>query len=109
MKPCNDCPFYKKSPLVGSPDWLTDVFNGSLRRDGFKHTCHKTDPNADGYVGGKTRKCVGYLTMRMNEYDNTPGKGGVYRSIRELLAAYLKKWAEDGILEGDLAKKAMKL
>ncbi len=82
----------KSSPLAGSPDWLTDVLEFNLRNKYFEHTCHKTDPNADGYVGGKKRECKGHLTMIMNQGDKTPGRGGVYDSMEQLAKAYMAHW-----------------
>lgn len=93
MKTCGDCPFMKSSPLVGSPDWLRDVLEFHTNNKYFEHTCHKTDPNADGYVGGKKKKeCKGHLLMMMNESDKTPGKSGVYDSIEQMAKTYLDKW-----------------
>lgn len=93
MKPCNDCPFLKSSPLQGAPDWLEDVMKHHHADPYFTHSCHKTDPRADGFVGGKkSRECAGHLMMIINDNDGTPGKGGVYRSIEELIERYLVKW-----------------
>ncbi|MGE0525866.1 MAG: hypothetical protein AB7G93_09650 [Bdellovibrionales bacterium] len=96
MKPCNECPFVKASPLDGSPDWLRDVFEFSRKDEYFYHTCHKTDPNADGFVGGKKkRECAGHLQMMFNEMEGTPGEGGVYESIDALIYTYLQHWLGD--------------
>lgn len=95
MKPCNDCPFMKSSPLAGAPDWLTDVMKFHYSNKYFEHTCHKTDSNADGYIGGKKRECRGHLQMIMNESDGTPGQGGVYNNIKELCETYLRSWLGD--------------
>lgn len=93
MKACNDCPFMKSSPLAGSPDWLTDVVNFHKKDPCFEHTCHKTDPNADGFAGKeKKRECIGHLRMVMNDYDKAPGKDGVYDSIEQMVRAYMKHW-----------------
>lgn len=93
MKTCSDCPFVKSSPLVGSHEWLEDIIKIGARDPYFKHSCHKTDPNADGYVGGKKkRECKGHMKMMFNEMDGTPGKGGVYDNRKHLILTYLKHW-----------------
>lgn len=93
MKACNDCPFMKSSPLSGAPDWLTDVLKMTAKDEYFRHTCHKTDPNADGYNGAKKiRECAGHLMMMMNVFDKTPGHGGVYDSIEQMARVYCDKW-----------------
>lgn len=92
MRPCADCPFLRSTPLVGSADWLQDVYIAHVKDPFFNHSCHKTDPNADGYVKGKRRECGGHQQMIMNERDETPGMGGVYNSVRELIETYLTHW-----------------
>lgn len=65
MKPCNTCPFRKNSPNHGSAEWLIDVMKGLMAKN-LEHSCHKTDPNADGYVGhqaGKDSICIGAVAM----------------------------------------------
>ncbi len=93
MKSCNDCPFMKSSPLAGSPEWLNDVLLHAKNNPTFTHTCHKTDPKADGYNGSKeVRECRGHVRMLMNGFDRTPGQGGVWESYLEMAIAYAKKW-----------------
>lgn len=92
MRPCGDCPFMKSSPLAGSPDWLRDILEYHVKDQYFEHTCHKTDPKADGYVGGKKRECKGHLFVIMNEHDKTPGKSGVYDSIEQMAKTYMDHW-----------------
>ena len=92
-KPCNDCPFVKKTPLQGSPEWLKDVLKYHRENQFFTHSCHKTDPNADGYNGAKkTVGCAGHFEMQVNLIDKTPGLNGVYESIEELTETYLVHW-----------------
>lgn len=65
MKACNSCPFLKGTENLGAVDWLQDVMAG-IKRQCLSHSCHKTDPKADGYVGHKVGKgsvCVGFLGM----------------------------------------------
>lgn len=93
MKACKDCPFKRSSELLGSPEWLTDVFKFSKQFEFFPHTCHKTDPKADGYKGAKkVRECAGHVQMLMNKCDGTPGRGGVYNDLQELIEIYLVHW-----------------
>lgn len=103
MKSCNDCPFMKSSPLNGSPDWLKDVMRFHHADPYFSHSCHKTDPGADGFVPGKKnlkkRECAGHLAMICNDHLKTPGKGGVYDSISQLIETYLRHWLGDAEFE----------
>ena len=96
MKPCNDCPFKVSSGFEGAPDWLEDVMKAH-RAGNLSHSCHKTDPEADGFAGAPIkRECVGLLTIEMNDYDGTPGKDGVWISIMDMAKAYLKHWHSIG-------------
>lgn len=96
MKPCNTCPFVKAHRLDGSPDWLRDVINFRRKDPFFSHTCHKTDPKADGYVGAKkARECAGHLMIMFNQMEGTPGRGGVYNSHDEMIERYLRKFLGD--------------
>lgn len=105
-KPCNDCPFMKSTPLVGAPDWLEDILFALQFKKKFEHSCHKTDPKADGYVKGQARQCMGHMTMIVNEIEGTPGKGGVYSSLKELIETYLRHWLGDAKFEKMKRKKS---
>lgn len=62
---CNTCPFRKNCKTIGAADWLSDVVRGLIHGN-FHHSCHKTDPKADGYVGhkeGKESICMGIVGM----------------------------------------------
>jgi len=89
-KPCSDCPFVVSTPLSGSVEWLEDVFKATMPEGSMMHSCHKTDPRADGYVRGKARMCSGYIQMLENELNNTPGLHGVYNSPKHLIETYLR-------------------
>lgn len=95
MNPCNDCPFKKPFKENGALDWITDVFNLDRIGGFFQHSCHKTDPRADGFVGGKKRECVGAATIHMNAIDGTPGKGGVYDSFKDACKAHLEVYLKE--------------
>lgn len=92
MKVCSDCPFKVKSPLVGSPDWLKDVFECYQKNPFFQHSCHKTDPKADGFKGGKQKDCKGWAQMMFNEIDKSSGRNGVYKNVNHLMTTYLEHW-----------------
>lgn len=56
----------KTSKNFGAIDWLMDVFF-LLKNGSTSHSCHVTDKNADGYVGGKKRECDGIKMMKLNQ------------------------------------------
>lgn len=92
-QPCGDCPFMKKTPLIGAPDWLEDVIKYHKTNPFFQHSCHKTDPKAHGFNGAKKKvDCAGHVGIMMNDIDGTPGKGGVYKSLEQLIERYLRHW-----------------
>jgi hypothetical protein len=121
-KPCATCPFRKDIPLDGAPDWATDVLLG-FRRGNLSHTCHKSDPKADGYVGGKRKQhCIGMLGMMKNmgnicispdaghalvtgELDwATVPTSNCWQSLKEMMFAYLKKFKEEGLVSDDMSQ-----
>ena len=64
-RPCNSCPFLKETSNYGHIDWIEDVIAG-IKNKSLTHTCHKTDPKADGYIGhkeGKESVCIGFTAM----------------------------------------------
>lgn len=103
-KPCDTCPFKKGTDNYGAADWFIDVCNGIMRGE-LNHTCHKSDPKADGYKGAKEiQHCTGFLGMMKNsrmmlssEVKNAIDSGlldltkipthGIY-TLREFLTAY---------------------
>lgn len=119
-KPCDSCPFRSDIPLVGAPDWAHDVLTG-IRRGNLAHSCHKTDPKADGFKGTKkTYHCMGFLGL-MKNMDQTPGSDavmamvrgqldwdaiptdGVWKSMDEMMFAYLRKYRDEGLLSPEIA------
>lgn len=101
MKPCNDCPFIVKTPLAGSPDWALDVLlRYKTQSLGFKHTCHKTDPVADGFVGGKAvRQCAGFARIKTNEAAGIQVFKDAYPTIMAMLNRYVEHWKQIGLVK----------
>lgn len=96
MNPCSDCPFKKPFKENGSIEWIEDVMERHQKDQFFAHTCHKTDPKADGYIGrGKKRLCAGAVQIQMNDVDKTPGLGGVYESFKEACWEHLQIFLPD--------------
>lgn len=114
-KPCDSCPFRSDIPLDGAPDWAMDVLQG-IRRGNLKHSCHKTDPHADGFKGTKKiQHCMGFLGL-MKNMDQIPGSDviaalaqgrldwdaipteGIWQSMEEMMLAYVCKYRDEGLL-----------
>lgn len=71
-KPCSTCPFREGTTNYGAIDWLQDVMIG-IKSGQMTHTCHKTDPAADGYVrGDQVQHCSGYLGMLKKSFGDLP-------------------------------------
>lgn len=106
--PCNECPFMKSTPLTGSTEWVADILKMEKENLYFSHSCHKTDPKADGFLGTKERReCAGHIRILMNDIDKTQGLGGVYESRKHLVYAYLEHWL--GTEELEKLKKEAKV
>lgn len=109
-KPCSTCPFVKNSQNEGAPDWFNDVIYG-IMGGSLVHSCHRTDPKADGFVGTEeVQHCVGFLGMMKQEtkvdcyspqldkallerkldWNDIPTQG-IY-TLREFLSVYKKKF-----------------
>ncbi len=114
-KPCETCPFRKDIPLDGAPDWALDVLRG-FDRGNISHTCHKSDPNADGFKGGKRKQhCIGILGM-MKKMDTCISAEAIsamvtgdldwgevptdncWNSVKEMCFAYLEKYRSEGLI-----------
>lgn len=98
MKACNTCPFIEGSQNTGSPDWLQDVLYLRMA-DKTGHTCHKTDSNACGYIGGEKRQCNGILMVEANEKARVKIHPLAYRDFRSFFKSHLDKWRMEGILK----------
>lgn len=124
-KPCDSCPFRSDIPLIGAPDWAQDVLQG-VRRGNLAHSCHKTDPKADGFKGtGKTYHCMGFLGM-MKNMDQVTGSeailamargdldwsaiptDGVWKTMEDMMLAYMCKYRDDGLLSPPLVAELEK-
>lgn len=88
MNPCKTCPFLKDSKNYGSVDWLEDVFH-LLQRENTSHTCHSTDPIADGYIGGNKRMCDGIKMLKINQDSNLHLHKKAFRNYKEFFNAQL--------------------
>ena len=82
--PCNDCPFRTDADFhSGIIKSLPDLAE-NYKKDWFMHSCHKTDPRADGYkemVNGKTQHCVGSIIMNLKEKDDITFPMVIYGKI----------------------------
>src|SRR5262249_11379171 len=121
-KPCETCPFRSDIPLDGAPAWVNDILKGAGKGT-LQHSCHRSDPKADGYKGAKkTQHCIGYLGFLKNirgapsaevfmaalrgELDwNAVPTEGIWKSMDEMMLAYLCKYRDEGLLSPDLVAK----
>lgn len=98
MKTCDDCPFVVGSKNTGSPDWLKDVFGLYLRKS-TSHSCHKTDPIADGYIRGKRKDCNGIKMIEINEKTKTHIHKNVYKNFLDFFETYIQKYKFEGLIK----------
>lgn len=67
LAPCGNCPFTKKTRQQSTACvHLLDIIDGLLNEydPNARHTCHKTDPRADGFdrsYSGPTKLCSGFI------------------------------------------------
>lgn len=106
-KPCKTCPFLIGTENIGASDWLVDVIIG-VKRENLDHSCHRTDPRADGYKAGEPSHCWGFLGMMKNksntcisskasleivngdlDWEDIPTEG-IFKSIPELIKHHAK-------------------
>ena len=66
FKACGTCPFRKNPKVIGSREYLKDVFS-LIFHGRLNHSCHRTDKDADGYVGGEKKQCLGILKVADND------------------------------------------
>lgn len=98
MKTCNDCPFMIETKSIGNVDWLKDVLHLAIHNSN-NHTCHKTDPNADGYIGGEKRICNGIKMLNANDQSGVHVYKPVYRGWKEFFDSYLLKFKIEGFIK----------
>jgi len=99
MKPCNTCPFLTDSTNFGCREWVIDVARLYVHGKTEAHTCHKTDPNADGYVKGDgEKKCDGIKMIGIND------KTGVHihKSVPKSFMDFFERYAIKMRIMGDL-------
>lgn len=103
---CRTCPFRSDIPLVGRGDWLLDVIKG-FKTENLSHSCHATDPAADGYLGARKKQhCIGILGMMKNmdtcisqdaihalvegslDWEKVPTKN-IWKDLNEMARAYV--------------------
>ena len=109
LSPCNDCPFKKNAPFHNGivkdlPQYIKDMDKGE-----FAHTCHKTDPRADGYKEGyaeRPQHCVGaihmlkleeiqpgtleFLCRDIDGFDKLKGGDDCFKNKKEMIRHYIK-------------------
>lgn len=99
MKPCNTCPFLKNSTNFGCREWLIDVAKLVLMKKTDSHTCHKTDPNADGYVKGNGKKmCDGIKMIAVNENLNVH----IHKEVPKNFYSFFKEYAQKMKIIGEI-------
>ena len=98
MNPCKTCPFIASSKNYGAPDWVADVC-GLFAKGSTSHSCHCTDQNADGYIGGKVRQCDGIKMLKANHEAGFKMYPKAYRNYGEFLSAQMAALKVEGILE----------
>src|SRR5262245_42241140 len=66
-RPCSDCPFRVDTPHhEGIATGLTELY-GCMEMGTAAHSCHKTDPAADGFspsYQGPIQHCAGFMIMQ---------------------------------------------
>ncbi len=65
---CSTCPFVRGTTNIGSAEWLREIIE-MFKGPSGSHTCHRSDPQADGYIAGQPHQCVGFLALTRNEGD----------------------------------------
>lgn len=89
-EPCNTCPFRRHTENTGVIDWAYDVYR-MIRMSKFSHTCHKTDPNADGYVRGEAQQCAGIGLVNANDACGRHVFKDMFASWREFFEHHLDR------------------
>lgn len=65
-KACQDCPFKKATPIHSGVAQDLPALAGHIEMGSFMHSCHKTDPDSDGYNAdykGQIQHCAGAIVM----------------------------------------------
>ena len=91
MQKCKTCPFIKNTQNFGRADWLVDV-KRLFENHSLKHSCHVTDPQADGYINGQPRDCVGIKQLYINNCSEIHMFEDVFRNVKEFFKHHLKAY-----------------
>lgn len=98
MNPCKTCPFLENTKNFGAPDWLMDV--GNLVEDkSISHSCHCTDHNADGYIGGHTRQCDGIKMVRANSESGFKVYPEAFRNWTQFFVRHARALKFEGLIK----------
>lgn len=98
MNPCKTCPFLKSSKNYGSPEWLRDVLY-LYQNKKTAHSCHVTDKNADGFVGGRRRDCDGIKMLKINDETGVHIHRSAFRNYKEFFNKQLQVWKLEGLIK----------
>jgi len=98
FNPCKTCPFLETSKNYGAPDWIEDVVRLIETKKTDCHTCHCTDSNADGYLGGKTRMCDGIKMLKINNDSAARIHEKAFRNWQSFFRAHISALKFEGIV-----------
>jgi len=68
--PCNDCPFRSDAKFHSGIVKDLPRLAENIKEGNVIHSCHKTDPRADGFTSlnnGKIQHCAGMMIMEMKD------------------------------------------
>ena len=72
FKICKECPFTKGAPMHAGIVKALPEYHSRIERSVFSHSCHRTDPNADGYdfnYKGMIQHCAGATILCFKDKD----------------------------------------
>ena len=72
-EPCLDCPFRTDSPFHSGIAKELPRLTESIDEGNLVHSCHKTDPRADGFTKldkGKIQHCAGMMIMEIKDKED---------------------------------------
>lgn len=83
-RPCDDCPFRKNAPMHNGIIRALPEMAKAYKKKWLVHSCHKTDPRADGYTGlveNKIQHCAGMMAMYKKEFDDVTYPAVLYGKV----------------------------